>query len=126
MSCHHVPGGLQDLLDETWGTGKPQLKPLPQLPILGEMSAAPVQETAPPVSTYQFDKKIEKAIEEYVRPMLHGDGGDIEIVDIKGTLVYCRLSGACQACDNAGQTLRMLVERTLKEMVDERIRVINM
>ena len=26
MSCHHVPGGLQDLLDEIWGAGKPELE----------------------------------------------------------------------------------------------------
>ena len=125
MSCHHVPGGLQDLLDETWGTAKPKHKPLPQLPILGEAPAAPVQQAEPPVSTYQFDKKIEKTMDQYVRPMLRNDGGDVEIVDIKGTLVYCRLTGACQGCDHASQTLRMLVERTLKETVDGRIRVVD-
>ncbi|MBU4273549.1 MAG: iron-sulfur cluster assembly scaffold protein [Planctomycetes bacterium] len=124
MSCHHVPGGLQDLLDKTWGAGKPQLKVLPQLPILNEVPAKPVDEEQPHLSTYQFGKKIEKAVDEYVRPMLRKDGGDVEIVDIKGALVYCRLTGACQGCDHAGQTLRMLVEQTLKEMVDERIRVI--
>ena len=52
--------------------------------------------------------------------MLRQDGGDVEIVDIKDMLVYCRLGGACKGCAAAGQTLRMLVERTLKEMVDER------
>ena len=56
--------------------------------------------------------------------MLRADGGDVEIVDIKDCLVYCRLSGACQGCHNASQTLRMMVERTLKDMVDERVRVI--
>jgi NifU-like protein len=92
--------------------------------MLTGVPAAPLPQTEPPVSTYQFDKKIEKAIDDYVRPMLRNDGGDVEIVDIKGTLVYCKLVGACQGCSNAGQTLRMLVERTLKEMVDERIRVV--
>jgi NifU-like protein len=127
MSCHHVPGGLQDLLDEAWGPGQEKVKGLPQLPVLG---AAPVVSAAPPrddghtLSPYQFDKKIEKAIDQYVRPMLKNDGGDVEIVDIKDMLVYCRLAGACQACSGAGQTMRMLVEQTLKEMVDERIRVI--
>jgi NifU-like protein len=127
MSCHHVPGGLQDLLDETWGAGESKVNALPQLAVLG---AAPVVSVAPPkgdghaISPYQFDKKVEKAIDEYVRPMLKNDGGDVEIVDIKDALVYCRLTGACQGCAGAGQTLRMLVEQTLKEMVDERIRVI--
>lgn len=121
MSCHHVPGGLQDLLDETWGTGKPQLKILPQMPIL-DQPPKPAEEES--VSSYQFGKKIEQAINEHVRPMLRADGGDVEIVDIKGPLVYCRLLGACQGCEHAGQTLRMLVEQSLKESVDESIRVI--
>jgi NifU-like protein len=56
--------------------------------------------------------------------MLRQDGGDLEIVDIKDTLVYCSLAGACKGCVSANQTLRMLVEQTLKDMVDERIRVI--
>ena len=58
--------------------------------------------------------------------MLRQDGGDIEIVDMKDNLVYCSLSGACKGCAAAQQTLRMLVERTLKEMVDERIRVVQL
>jgi NifU-like protein len=127
MSCHHVPGGLQDLLDETWGVGDDKVKALPQLPVLGavhSVPSAPAKEDKPSLSAYQFDKKIEKAIDEYVRPMLKNDGGDVEIVDIKDMLVYCRLVGACQGCAGSGQTLRMLVEQTLKEMVDERIRVI--
>jgi NifU-like protein len=123
MSCHHVPGGLQDLLDETWGGGK-TLKVLQQPALLGTPPAKKPKEDGPPLSSYQFNKKIEKAIDEYVRPMLKADGGDVEIVDIKDTLVYCRLSGACQGCSSANQTLRMLVEQTLKDMVDESIRVI--
>ena len=52
------------------------------------------------------------------------DGGSVEIIDIKETLVFCRLNGACSGCPSAGQTLKMMVERTLKDLVDERIRVI--
>jgi NifU-like protein len=127
MSCHHVPGGLQDLLDETWGAGESKLKTQPQLLVLGAapvVAPAPVKDDGHTLSPYQFDKKVEKAIDEYVRPMLKNDGGDVEIVDIKDMLVYCKLTGACQGCSGAGQTLRMLIEQTLKEMVDERIRVI--
>ncbi|MGA2617476.1 MAG: iron-sulfur cluster assembly scaffold protein [Thermoguttaceae bacterium] len=123
MACHHVPGGLQDLLDETWGPAKP-LQVLTQIsPLALAASPAPkLSDTA--LSPYQFAKKVDKVVAEYVRPMLHNDGGDVEIVDIKETMVYCRLTGACKGCAAAGQTLRMLVERTLKEMVDERVRVV--
>jgi NifU-like protein len=118
MSCHHVPGGLQDLLDQVW-QGKPAPARSEPLPVL----QADTREVAE-LSPFQFAKKVEKAIDEYIRPSLRIDGGDLEIVDIKGTLVYCRLKGACSGCMGAGQTLRMMVERNLKDQVDERIRVI--
>ncbi len=63
-------------------------------------------------------------MEEFVRPSLKLDGGDIEIVDIKGMIVYCRLQGACAHCSGASRTLKKMVERILRERVDERIRVI--
>jgi NifU-like protein len=118
-SCHHVPGGLQDLLDRVWG---------------GETSAASGAASSQLVtiegqessgmSPYQFAKKVEKVVEEYIRPSLRMDGGDVDVVDIKGTMVYCSLRGACAHCMGASQTLKMMVERVLKEEVDERIRVI--
>jgi NifU-like protein len=120
-ACHHVPGGLQDLLDETWGPGG---QPAEAGPVLTQISPPRRVAEPPAVSPYQFSKKIEHAVEKYVRPMLRQDGGDLEIVDIKDTLVYCSLAGACKGCVSANQTLRMLVEQTLKDMVDERIRVI--
>jgi NifU-like protein len=125
MACHHVPGGLQDLLNDVWGTNAKGLKVLPQLPILNAVPNKPARPSDAAASPYQFSKMIERTVEEYVRPVLQRDGGDVEIVDIKDTLVYCRLTGACQGCASASQTLRMLVEQTLKDMVDERIRVID-
>ncbi|MEE8451327.1 MAG: iron-sulfur cluster assembly scaffold protein [Thermoguttaceae bacterium] len=119
-SCHHAPGGLQDLLDEIWGTDPKMLKIVPRLDL-----PEPVEtDGRPKLSPYQFNKKIDSAMDEYVRPLLQKDGGDVEIIDIKEMLVYCRLGGACAGCAGAGQTLRMLVEQTLKDMVDERVRVI--
>ena len=83
-----------------------------------------VTDQKPAPSPYQFIKKIEKAMDDYIRPMLQRDGGDVEIIDIKDTLVYCSLRGACAGCAGASQTLKMMVEKTLKDMVDERIRII--
>ncbi|NQU20136.1 MAG: iron-sulfur cluster assembly scaffold protein [Candidatus Nealsonbacteria bacterium] len=125
MSCHHVPGGLQDLLDETWGTDKerPQGEPVMVTSIGGLSTPQPARRESE-LSPYQFGKKIEHAMDEYVRPMLQKDGGDLEIIDIKEMLIYCKLAGACAGCAGANQTLKMMVEQTLKEMVDERVRVV--
>jgi NifU-like protein len=124
-SCHHAPGGLQDLLDEVWGKDRSRLRIVPS-------SKPPESPVAPPepaavragMSPYQFAKKIEKTIDEFVRPMLRKEGGDIEVIDIKDSLVFCQLRGACDGCQGAGQTMKLMVEQTLKEMVDESIRVI--
>jgi NifU-like protein len=124
MSCHHVPGGLQDLLNDPWGTAEAKLPILNQTLPLGTPPAPAADKSEAQLSPFQFSKKVEKALEQYVRPMLQGDGGNVELLDIKDTLVYCRLTGACEGCAGSSQTLRMLVEQTLKEMVDQRIRVI--
>jgi NifU-like protein len=120
MSCHHVPGGLQDLLDDIWGKAEPHtaIDPITGAEGLGEAGQKPA------MSPYQFSKNVEKAMEDYVRPMLKKDGGDLEIVDIKDQLVYVRFLGACMSCVGAGQTLKILVEKSLKDNVDERIKVI--
>ena len=124
MSCHHAPGGLQDLLDEVWGAQKTRIKELPILPSAHAVAPIVQPTGGGEISPYQFAKKVEHVIDESVRPSLAKDGGNIEIVDIKGHLVYCRLTGACSTCMSAGRTMKMLVEQALKDRLDERIRVI--
>lgn len=120
MSCHHVPGGLQDLLDEAWGRAPASHKEMPEPPAPLETSGG----GAPALSPFQFSKQVERTLDSYIRPMLRKDGGDLELLDIKDTLVYLRLTGMCAACPSSGMTMKLMVEKTLKEMVDERIRVI--
>jgi NifU-like protein len=120
MTCHHAPGGLQDILNEVWGAEAVQAEGTPVSPEPISRS----EDDKPALSPYQFNKKIEKAMDDYIRPMLQKDGGDLEIIDIKDHLIYVQLQGACADCVGAGQTLRMLVEKTLKDVVDERIRII--
>ena len=120
MACHHKPGGLQDLLNEVWGVQPLTLKVVPTPPEPRETAAS----ERPPVSPYQFSKQVEAALQQYVLPQLRRDGGDLEVVDIKDTVIYCRLLGACAGCGGASMTMKYMVERTLKDMVDDRIRII--
>ncbi len=64
-------------------------------------------------------EKVEQAIEK-IRPSLQMDGGDIELVDIDdNNVVKVRLRGACGSCPMSVMTLKMGVERIVKEMVPE-------
>lgn len=125
MTCHHAPGGIQDLLDEKWGREPVRVRKQAHLPIANQASVPqPAPSEGSALSPYQFSKKVERVIDEYVAPILRGDGGSVEIVDIKSNLVYLRLSGACAGCMGAANTMKMVVERTLKDQVDESVRVI--
>ena len=128
MTCHDVPGGLQDLLDDVWRGEQTSLPVLPQLPAavmpVPPQSSQPAQPLA--MSPYQFSKKVEKVMDEYIRPMIQRDGGDVEIVDIKDNIVYVQLGGNCAGCAGSNQTIKLMVEKTLKDRVDESVRVIQL
>jgi len=53
-----------------------------------------------------------------VRPQLQADGGDCELIDVTddGT-VKVRLTGACGGCPMSQMTLKMGIERVLRERV---------
>ena len=118
MACHHKPGGLQDILDDTWGRGNTHVRQD------GDPSATDTSADVSSLSSYQLGKLVEQAMDSHIRPMLQKDGGDAEIVDIKESIIYMRLTGACAGCAGAATTLKLLVEKTLKEQVSEHIRVI--
>jgi len=120
MSCHHTPGGLQDLLDQVNGPRPTTMKELPILPMARAPKAQPPVEMSP----FKFAKKVEEVIETYVRPQLAKDAGDIEVVDIKDQKVYCTMKGACADCMGSQNTIKMLVETALKDQIDQRIQVI--
>jgi Fe-S cluster biogenesis protein NfuA len=53
-----------------------------------------------------------------VRPQLQADGGDAEIVEItEEGVVKLRLKGACGGCPMSQMTLKMGIERILKQQV---------
>lgn len=63
-------------------------------------------------------KEQVQAALDTVRPQLQRDGGDCELVDVSedGT-VKVRLTGACGGCPMSQMTLKMGIERVLKELV---------
>jgi Fe-S cluster biogenesis protein NfuA len=63
-------------------------------------------------------ENVEKALEK-IRPALQSDGGDIELVDVVDGVVKVRLTGACGGCPMSQMTLKMGVEKTLKQHVPE-------
>ena len=59
---------------------------------------------------------VETVLDE-LRPYLISDGGNVELVEIDGPVVKLRLNGACGSCPSSTMTLRMGIERRLREKI---------
>ena len=71
-----------------------------------------------PLTNIQKMKLIEEVIAKEIRPLLQKDKGDIELIDIAGSLVTVRLKGVCSNCPGSGRTIKNTVEFKLREKVD--------
>ena len=63
-------------------------------------------------------ENVEKALDE-LRPFLMADGGNVELVEIDGPVVKVRLQGACGSCPSSTMTLKMGIERKMREAIPE-------
>ncbi|HEY9866627.1 MAG TPA: NifU family protein [Candidatus Obscuribacterales bacterium] len=63
-------------------------------------------------------ENVETVLDE-LRPYLMADGGNVEIVELDGPIVRLRLQGACGSCPSSTMTLKMGIERRLRERIPE-------
>lgn len=71
-------------------------------------------------------KEKVKALLNDVRPNLQADGGDVELIDISDDgIVKVKLLGACSGCPMAHMTLKMGIEKYLKEKIPEVTEVVS-
>ena len=68
-------------------------------------------------------ERVQEALDK-VRPSLQADGGDVQLVDVGDDgVVKVRLTGACGGCPMSQMTLKMGIEKILKQNVPEVARV---
>lgn len=67
-------------------------------------------------------ENVETVLDE-MRPYLMADGGNVELVELDGPVVKLRLQGACGSCPSSAMTLRMGIERRLREFIPEIVEV---
>lgn len=70
-------------------------------------------------------KKVQDVLDQVVKPAIQRDGGDIQLIDVnEDGVVTVQLQGACHGCPGAQMTLKMGVERALKERIPEVTKVV--
>jgi Fe-S cluster biogenesis protein NfuA len=68
--------------------------------------------------------RINEILDEKVRPYLVGDGGYVEIIDLKDHTLNIRYQGACGSCPSSLSGTLMAIEGMLKQEVDPEIEVV--
>lgn len=62
-------------------------------------------------------EEVQKALDK-VRPGLQADGGDVELIDVSAEgVVKVKLTGACHGCPMSQMTLKMGIEKIIKQQV---------
>lgn len=63
-------------------------------------------------------EKVEEVLNK-IRPQLMRDGGDVELIEVNDGTVKVRLTGACCGCPMSTITLKMGIEKLLKQEIPE-------
>jgi Fe/S biogenesis protein NfuA len=58
-------------------------------------------------------------LEREINPALGMHGGWVELIDVRKNSVFLRLGGGCQGCGSANMTLKMGIEKAIREQIPE-------
>jgi len=120
-TCHEK---IEEVIAKTW---EAMGEPMP----LAASTSEPDEDLVPLVvatgvkgklTMVQKIKVIEQVLDD-VRPTLKADGGDAELVDVDGKIIFVKLSGACSGCKLASATLGG-VQQKMIEALGEFVKVL--
>ena len=79
----------------------------------------PVREPAELRISGPLAERVQRVFEEVINPAIAAHGGYVELVDVSEDTLYIRMGGGCQGCAASQATLRMGIERMVREQVPE-------
>ncbi|MCX8113059.1 MAG: NifU family protein [Bacteroidia bacterium] len=89
---------------------------LPQGPLVARQSQEAQEGSS-------IEQQIRSVLEEYIRPGIAMDGGDVEFLGFDSGVVRLRLQGSCSGCPSSLFTLKAGIENLLKRLVPEVVSV---
>jgi Fe/S biogenesis protein NfuA len=106
-----LSGALVDWVDDDGSSGfrvsDPNAKPAtswepPELALSGPMA-----------------ERVQQIIDELINPQIASHGGMVELVDVSDDTLYIRMGGGCQGCAASAATLRMGIEKMIREHIPD-------
>ncbi|XP_042450856.1 nifU-like protein 1, chloroplastic [Zingiber officinale] len=71
---------------------------------------------------YELTKENVDLVLNDVRPYLISDGGNVDVVSVDDGVISLQLQGACGSCPSSTTTMKMGIERVLKEKFGEAVK----
>ncbi|WP_088324057.1 NifU family protein [Polaribacter tangerinus] len=120
VEWNDVYGELRSFIREYLADGKTIIKELPKVTIASEEGEKAV---VPEVQLEGVAGQIVDILDEYIKPAVAGDGGNIAFrsYDEQNKVVSVVLQGACSGCPSSTATLKNGIENLLKEMLPNQI-----
>jgi Fe/S biogenesis protein NfuA len=106
-----LSGALIDWVDQNGQSGFAVHDPKSKPP--------PVREAADLKISGPMAERVQQVIDEVINPGIAAHGGHVEMVDVSDDSLYIRMGGGCQGCAASQATLRMGIERMVREQVPE-------
>ena len=63
--------------------------------------------------------RVQQVLDEMINPGVASHGGFVELLDVQDDNVFIRMGGGCQGCGAADITLKMGIERLIREQVPQ-------
>jgi Fe-S cluster biogenesis protein NfuA len=71
------------------------------------------------LSASALREKVQQVLDEQINPGVASHGGWVELLDVQNDTVFLRMGGGCQGCGAADVTLKMGIERLIREQVPQ-------
>ena len=68
--------------------------------------------------------RIDKILDDMIRPSLQMDGGDIELVDLTDHILTVRYMGACGGCPSSMSGTLEAIRSIIKDELDQEIEIV--
>jgi Fe-S cluster biogenesis protein NfuA len=85
----------------------------------GEPALGPAYEAVAAQDTDEIATRIQRVLDEEIRPYVAQDGGDVLFAGFRDGVVELYLQGSCSGCPSSTATLKMGIETRLREAIPE-------
>lgn len=122
VEWYDVVNELREYIRDFLDAGNPVISKMPPEKPRPMKTATPTD--AESIAESEIGGKISEILDEYIRPAVEQDGGEIEYRGFENGVVFVALRGSCAGCPSSTLTLKAGIEQLLKRMVPGVVEVV--